>query len=347
MSKLKEKLSEAKKNKNDEFYTQLVDIERELHHYKNHFKDKVVFCNCDDPEESNFWKYFELNFEHFGLKKLIATHFEFDKPSYKIELNSYRGTPIKTKLEQNGDFRSPECIEILKESDVVVTNPPFSLFREYIAQLVEYDKKFIIIGHQNAISYKDVFKLIKENKVWLGSSILGGNTEFRIPKNQETSTIFLRTDKDGNKLVKMDGIRWFTNLDYPKRHEDIFLFKEYTPEEYPAYVNYDAINVDKTVMMPNNYFKEIGVPISFISKYNPDQFEIIGLGIVGSLEFKNNIKMEILDKAGKPTGKFTNNAKGTLYRLHNPEKDKKPSFLNRDTGELYQSIYARIIIKRK
>lgn len=344
-------LKNAKKNKKDEFYTQLSDIERELHHYRDHFKDKVIFLNCDDPEYSNFWKYFELNFEQLGLKKLVSTHYETDKPSYKLELvkdlngdgkiNLY--DIIKTPLKQNGDFRSPECIEILKEADIVVTNPPFSLFREYVAQLMEYDKKFIIIGHQNAITYKEVFSLIKDNKIWLGFGFKGGAAHF-ISNYKDIATA--GDHKEG--MIRVSGVTWFTNVDIKKRHEDLILYCNYSQVKYPQYDNYDAINVDVTAEIPCDYYGVMGVPITFLDKYSPNQFEIIGLGIVGSCDFICNKKMEILDKSGNGTGKYTFNAKGTLYRKYNPQIDKKgPAFRDVETGELYSSIYARVLIRRK
>jgi len=276
-------LSNARKAKNDEFYTQLPDIENELRYYKEQFKDKVVFCNCDDPEESNFWKYFALNFEFLGLRKLIATHFEIEKPAYKLEIaQSIRGrisrlASTRTSLKQNGDFRSPECVALLKEADIIVTNPPFSLFREYVAQLTEYNKNFIIIGNLNAITYRETFKLIKENKMWLGQSIHSGDREFRVPEYYPLNATSNRIDENGNKYIRVKGVRWFTNLDYNKRHEELILYKKYNPEEYPDYENYEAINVDKTNEIPCDYKGIMGVPISFLDKYNPEQFEIIGL----------------------------------------------------------------------
>jgi hypothetical protein len=267
-------LCNAKSAKQDEFYTQLTDIEKELKHYKSHFSGKTVFCNCDDPEESNFWKYFYLNFEVLGLKKLIATHYDPKEPTYKIE---YDGERIKIdKLEGNGDFRSQECIELLKESDVVVTNPPFSLFREYVAQLMEYDKKFLIIGNQNAITYKEIFPLLKGNKMWLGYSIHSGDREFRVPNHYTIYSPSKRVDSEGNQYVRVVGVRWFANLDYEERHEDILLYKKYNETDYPKYDNYDAINVDKTKDIPCDYHGAMGVPITFMDKYNPEQFEITG-----------------------------------------------------------------------
>lgn len=260
-------LRKANKAKNDEFYTQLSDIEKELWHYREHFRGKTVFCNCDDPEESNFFKYFALNFEHIWLKKLVATHYEAEKQSYKLEISSWLdlnndwkinlNDVIKTPLKQNWDFRSPECIEILKESDIVVTNPPFSLFREYVAQLFEYDKKFIIIWNQNAITYKEIFKIIKDNKIWLWNT-------------------FPKEFKEANwNMKKFWNICWFTNLEIKKRHEDLILYKTYNEKEYQKYDNYDAINIDKVKEIPQDYKWLMWVPLTFLWNYNPDQFEII------------------------------------------------------------------------
>ena len=343
----KKNLEDAKRNKKDEFYTQMIDIEKELKEYKPYFKDKVIYCNCDNPEFSNFWKYFELNFEYLEIKKLVATHYEVEIPSYKLELIRIETgiKRIKTPLEQNGDFRSEECIEILKEADIVVTNPPFSLFREFVAQLVEYDKKFIIMGNVNAITYKEIFSLIKNNQVWLGYSIHSGDREFRVPNDYPLNASGYREDEYGNKYIRVKGVRWYTNLDYKERHEDLVLYKKYNEKEYPKYVNYEAINVDKTKDIPIDYDGVIGVPITFMDKYNPEQFEIIGLGKAGSCEFTSKRKMEILDKNGKPTGKYS--TLGILYRKYDAEKDKKPSYRDIETGELYSSIYARILIKYK
>ena len=280
-------LHSAGKAKKDEFYTQLVDIEKELKHYKEQFRGKVVFCNCDDPKESNFVKYFSRNFEHLGLKKLIATHYKdanlFTKESpYKLEYTGDKNgnrmpdpDEFMTEMIGTGDFRSEECIELLKEADIVVTTPPFSLFREYLTQLVEYNKKFLIIGNVNSITYKECFKLIKDNKMWLGASIHSGDREFRVPDNYPLNAASSRIDSDGYKYIRVKGVRWFTNLDYEERHENLVLYKKYTPEEYPKYDNYDAINVDKTADIPKDYDGAIGVPITFLDKYNPEQFEII------------------------------------------------------------------------
>lgn len=268
--------------KKDEFYTQLSDIEKELGNYKTYLKDKIVFCNCDDPEESNFWNYFALNFEFLGLKKLVSTHYEYDKPSYKLEIvkdingdgKINKFDTIRTPLTQNGDFRSPECIAILQQADIVVTNPPFSLFRDYVAQLMQYDKKFIIIGNQNSTTYKEIFKLIKDNKMWLG---YGFNRNCAHFINKHYVDYASDTDhKEG--MIRVSGVVWFTNIDIKKRHEDIILYKSYygNEKDYPKYDNFDAINVDKVKDIPMDYAGEIGVPITFIDKYNPDQFEILG-----------------------------------------------------------------------
>lgn len=358
-----ETLKSAKKNKNDEFYTQLCDIEKELSHYKEHFYGKTVLCNCDDPRVSNFFRFFALKFMDWGLKRLITTCYKnqdvdlfSQNDCEKAVWLDYYGNPndntstdfstVEVKeLKGDGDFRSKECIELLKQADIVVTNPPFSLFREYVAQLVEFDKKFLIIGNVNALTYKEIFKLIKANKIWLGYGFNAGNAYFGIPDFQK---VYAKGVFDSStKLVKFRNCHWFTNLDIPKRHEDLVLYKQYTPEEYPKYDNYDAINVDKTSDIPQDFNGVIGVPITFLDKYNPEQFEIVALGIVGSCDFTCEKRMEILDKNGMPTGKYTINAKGTLYRKHLETDTKPAAFRDCETGELYQSIYARILIKKK
>lgn len=275
-------LHSANKAKNDEFYTQLSDIEKELKHYKEHIRGKVVFCNCDDPEESHFWRYFSENFEFLWLKKLVSTHYEEDKPSYKLEIVAdinddgriNKLDTIRTPLKQNGDFRSPECIEILQEADIVVTNPPFSLFREYLTQIIEYNKKFVILGNQNAITYKEIFKLIKDNKTWLGIDN-GGTKWFEVPDHYDIATETRIKVVNSKKFFSMGSVMWFTNLDHKKRHESLILYKAYNENEYPKYDNYDAINVNKISDIPMDYAGAIGVPITFIDKYNPEQFEII------------------------------------------------------------------------
>ncbi len=283
-------LHAAKNAKKDEFYTQLPDIENELKHYRHHFKDKVVYCNCDDPRMSNFFHYFSYNFEDLGLKKLITTCYQNQNRDLFSQHNSeraiyleYYGDKNNNKtpdieeigvqyLQGDGDFRSEESIELLKQADIVVTNPPFSLFIAYVAQLIAHNKKFVIIGHQNAITYKEIFPLIKENKMWLGFGFRGGAGHF-ISNYEDTATANDR--KEG--MIRVSGVHWFTNLDIAKRHEDLILYKAYTPEAYPKYDNYDAINVNKTKEIPMDYQGAMGVPITFLDKYNPEQFEILGL----------------------------------------------------------------------
>ena len=272
-------LRKADKWKNDEFYTQLPYIEKELWYYKDHFRDKIVFCNCDDPQESNFYFYFAQNFEFLWLKKLITTHYETDKPSYKLEIIAdinadgkiNKLDTIQTPLKQNGDFRSPECIEILQEADIIITNPPFSLFREYVGQLMEYNKKFIIIGNYNAVTYKEIFPLIKENKIWLGVSLDGRNVWFRIPNEYEQ----YHKIENGVKYAFVASTVRYTNLEHSKRHEELVLYKIYNPQDYPKYDNYNAIEVSKVSNIPVDYPWVMGVPITFLNKYNPDQFEIV------------------------------------------------------------------------
>lgn len=306
----------AKKNKADEFYTQMSVIEAEMRHYKEKFNGKIILCNCDDPYESNFFKYFAINFNYLGLKKLIVTSYSdspiayhqlplfniksirekrnFPNPAYKIVLNEVQDSNsdgaidladvefhlkntknVLTLLESNGDFRSTECVELLKEADIVVTNPPFSLFREYVAQLMDYEKKFIIIGNVNAITYKEIFKYIKNNKIWLGQSIHSGDREFRVPDYYPLQASGFRVDENGVKYIRVKGVRWFTNVDYDARHENIVLYKHYTPEEYPTFDNYNAIEISKTAEIPVDFYETMAVPITFLDKYNPDQFEII------------------------------------------------------------------------
>ena len=282
-------LHKAKSNKKDEFYTQLSDIENELWHYRDHFRDKVIYCNCDDPRVSNFFHYFSLQFRFLGLKKLITTCYKNQQmdmfsrnDAEKAIWLEYDGTQNETAipsvedigihyLEGDGDFRSGECIDLLKQADIVVTNPPFSLFREYVAQLMEYDKKFLIIAHQNAITYKEIFPLIRDKKIWLGYGFRGGAAHFTAPNYEDYAVS--GDHKEG--MVRVSGVVWFTNLDHKKRHEELILYKRYSPEKYPIYDNYDAINVNKTTEIPYDYDGEMGVPITFLNKHNPDQFQIV------------------------------------------------------------------------
>lgn len=288
-------LRDARRQKKDEFYTQLSDIENELRHYKSHFKGKTVLCNCDDPRVSNFFHYFAMNFEAFGLHRLITTCYKnqdadlFSRNDceqaiwleYWGDKNGNRvpdPEEIGIKpLKGDGDFRSQECVELLKQADIVVTNPPFSLFREFLAQLIEYDKQFLIIGNMNAVTYKEVFPLVQANKVWFGASIHSGDREFGVPQDYPLNAAGWRVDEEGRKFIRVKGVRWFTNLDIPKRHDPLLLYRTYSPELYPQYDNYPAINVDKTADIPLDYDGIMGVPITFLDKYCPDQFEIVGL----------------------------------------------------------------------
>lgn len=362
-------LHKANKAKKDEFYTQLIDIEKELKHYKEQFRGKVVYCNCDDPFESNFFKYFACNFNALKLKKLIATSFikspiaggqlpllemEGLKPEgkepYKIEINEVpdlnndgaidlkdveylikHSKNVSATLKSNakygaGDFRSDECVELLKQSDIIVTNPPFSLFREYVAQLVEYKKKFLIIGNLNAITYKECFKFIKEDKMWLGYN--NGAKTYLVPDSYEQDNIFVGVD--GKKYAKMGNTGWYTNLDISKRHELLILYKKYSPEEYPKYSNYDAIEVEKVSEIPVDYKGAMGVPVTFLDKYNPDQFEIIG----SSSNLSEPIKT----------------ANGLVYRYKDRNgymrQASKERFALPD-GDTWRRIYDRIVIKNK
>lgn len=292
---LNQTLHIAKSAKKDEFYTQLSDIESELKHYEKHFKDKVVFCNCDDPRNSNFFNYFAYNFEKLGLKKLITTCYKnqetdlfADEATEKAVFLEYYGDKNGNKipdaeeigiipLKGDGDFRSKESIDLLKQADIVVTNPPFSLFREYVDQLVKYDKKFLIIGNINAITYKEIFKLIKENKAWLGINMGRGISGFIVPDHYELYGTETSIDSFGNRIISPNNCLWLTNLDTFKRHEDIVLTKKYYGNEieYPYFDNYDAINVNKTQDIPMDFAGVMGVPITFLHKYNPEQFELI------------------------------------------------------------------------
>lgn len=335
-------LNKAAKVKNDEFYTHLADIEKELKHYKNQFRGKIVYCNCDDPFESNFFKYFAANFNALGLKKLITTSyikspiaggqlplFEVEglkptgKEPFKIEINEVPDTDgdgavnlddveyllrhnknTATPLRDGGDFRSDECVELLKEADMVCTNPPFSLFREYVAQLFEYGKKFLIIGNDNAIAYKEFFGFIKENKVWTG---YGKVKEFIQP--------------DGT-IKKFGNVGWYTNLDTTKRHEKLTLYKKYIQSEYSKYVNYDAIEVSKVTDIPMDYDGEMGVPITFLDKYNPDQFKIIGSSLFLGKPMKDIA----------PKGSFVQGG---------------PRFYLANGNGTYRRLYDRLVISKK
>lgn len=312
----KRNVDNAKKAKKDEFYTQLTDIEKEMRYYKKYFKDKTIFCNCDDPFESNFFKYFVLNFNRLGLKKVIATCYKgspianqqltmFDMPEkneapidkvYKAVITKVYdktgdgsvdmldvaelfkcGENELTELQGDGDFRSEECLALLDESDIVVTNPPFSLFREYVSTLIEHNKHFIIIGNVNAITYKEIFPLIQQNEMWFGASIHSGDRAFYVPDDYPLNAAGCGVDENGRRFIRVKGVRWYTNLDIKQRHEELILVKRYDPLKYPKYENYDAINIDVTADIPCDFAGIMGVPITFLDKYSPDQFEIINL----------------------------------------------------------------------
>lgn len=326
-------LNAAKNAKKDEFYTQLIDIENELRHYKHHFKGKTVLCNCDDPRVSNFFHYFSYNFEQLGLKKLITTCYKNQNRDLFSQNDSERAIWLEYFGDKNnnrvpdpeeigihyfqgdGDFRSQECTELLKEADIVVTNPPFSLFREYVAQLMKYEKKFVIVGHQNAITYKEIFPLIKDNKIWLGYGFKGGAGHF-FSRYEDTAT----AGDHRAGMIRVSGVNWFTNLEIQKRHEDLILYRTYNSDDYPKYADFNAINVDKTSEIPCDYYDTIGVPITFLDKYSPTQFEIlhccepcIELGV---LRKKENFK-EYLSR----------------QKIHN--------------GTICQKTYHRILIRRR
>ena len=350
-------LNSAAKAKKDEFYTRLTDIEHECKNYKHFFRDKIIFCNCDDPYESNFFKYFAMHFNDFGLKKLIATCYDgspvagtqislfdtpvkSDKKPFKIEINEVddynldgridlldveflikNKKNVLTLLEGNGDFRSPECVQLLQQSDIVVTNPPFSLFREYVAQLIKFDKKFLIIGNQNSITYKEIFLLIMQNKIWLGYGFQR-DPAFKVPDNYEERTTRFWIDENGQKWRSFGNMHWFTNLDVQRRHENIILYKKYSPEKYPKYDNYDAIEVSKTAEIPQDFYGVMGVPITFLDKYNPEQFEILGL---------------IADKRNDNPAFI----KGTPTFLDENHKNYVGAVLNGN------ATYARVLIRRR
>ena len=368
--------------KKDEFYTQLVDIEKELKYYKKQFRGKVVYCNCDDPFESNFFKYFAANFNSLGLKKLITTSynkspiagkqlplFEMkglkpikpkDAEAHRIEINEVpdlnkdgaigledvkqlleHDANVSAPLKDNGDFRSEECIKLLKEADIVVTNPPFSLFREYVAYLVDHKKKFLIMGNQNAITYKEIFKLIKGNKIWLGQSLNGKNILFQIPDHYESYYKII----DGKKYAFPKGVVWFTNLDVPKRSEELVLYKKYNKKEYPKFDNYNAINVDRTEQIPMDYTGVMGVPITFLHKYNPDQFEIVGLGnsrdnFTPNKDYQNPYK--ILRDGARKNG----NAINCVLAIESKIKPDEIYYIS-DNSKYLIAPYARILIRNK
>lgn len=360
-------LNKAKEAKKDEFYTQLEDINNELKHYREHFRGKTVLCNCDDPRVSNFFKYFAYNFEFLGLRKLITTCYKnqdvnlfsegtSEQAVYLVYEGDKNGNHIPDDeeievlpLKGDGDFRSAECIEFLKEADIVVTNPPFSLFREYVAQLIQYDKKFLIIGNINAVSTKYIFPLIMNGQVWLGASIHSGDRKFWVPDDYELDAAGCGIDENGRKFIRVKGVRWFTNLDYKERHEDLILYKPYSPEAYPFFDNFDAIEVGKTEDIPMDYEEIMGVPITFLDKYNPEQFEILGLTQLGCHDLcpdtkKYNDYKEISRATDTPTGQ--GGGKTNENAVLKGKGNKKTYYLG-PNGEVVHSAYKRILIRRK
>ena len=389
-------LKDSIRQRQDEFYTQLSLIESELKHYKPHFKGKIIFCNCDDPYESNFFKYFAMNFNSLGLKKLITTcyatspvigeemQFFVDKGgqlsfieqpgSVAVEKDSKEKRPYKveitevtdengdgrvdladveylmrnrkntmTLLDGDGDFRSPECVELLKQADIVVTNPPFSLFRDYVALLMEYKKAFVIIGNQNAVAYKDFFPLLSDNKIWLGYN--SGHFWFKVPDSYEEKKTDFKIDETGQKWRRMGNICWFTNLDIEKRHENMTLFRNYTPEAYPTYDNFDAIEVSKTSDIPCDFYGVMGVPITFMSQHNPQQFEIIGLSQkcgFGAESIKLYDDYIEVTQDGTPTGSTGKKTNGNPMLVGKPKSGNY--YVNGQ--DIVHSLYSRIFIRR-
>ena len=353
-------LNAAKEAKKDEFYTQLEDINNELRHYREHFRGKTVLCNCDDPRVSNFFTYFAYNFEFLGLKRLITTCYKnqnadlfsqnkSDKAIYLIYDGDKNDNNIPDPeeigihpLKGDGDFRSRECIELLKQADIVVTNPPFSLFREYVAQLMVYDKKFLIIGNQNAVTYREVFPLIMQNKIWLGYK--SGDMAFKVPADSEPKETRYWQDETGQKWRSMGNICWFTNLDIKKRHEELILYKRYSPDDYPKFDNFDAINVNKTEEIPCDYDGIMGVPVTFLDKYNPEQFEILGITKtwfgMASKTYPEQIQ---IDKNGKES-RVTKLNDGAVLEVTTPPKDK--TYYKVD-NKIYIQTYPRILIRKK
>ena len=376
-------LSAAVKAKKDEFYTQLTDIEKEMRYYRKHFKGKTVLCNCDDPFESNFFKYFVLNFNRLGLKKLIATCYAtspimgqqlslFDVAGGEEEQRNKPYKAVVTKvydvtgdggvdmfdvaglfknhenelveLKGDGDFRSKECLALLDEADIVVTNPPFSLFREYVATLMEHGKKFIIIGNVNAITYKEVFPLIMNNQIWIGASIHSGDRKFYVPDDYPLNAAGCGIDEGGRRYIRVKGVRWYTNLDFKQRHEELILVKRYSPDNYASYDNYDGINVDTTADIPCDYAGIMGVPITFLDKYSPDQFEILGVtqswcGVANKI-YPKQIQV---DKNGKHS-QVTKLNDGAAIKVEMPPVNKTYYEVN---GELFVKTYARVLIRNK
>jgi hypothetical protein len=352
-------LTKARTAGQDEFYTQLSDIEHELKHYKNHFKNKVVYCNCDDPRVSNFFHYFSYNFEKLGLKKLIATGYknqnrdlfsrnDSDCAIYLEYTGNKKGNvpdPEEIGIRQmrgDGDFRSEESIALLKHADIVVTNPPFSLFREYVAQLMEYDKKFVIVGNQNGVSYKEIFPLIQDGKIWLGNK--SGDMAFRVPDYYEPRDTRYWVDADGQKWRSLGTACWFTNLDIAKRHEELILYKAYTPAEYPQYDNFDAIDVGKIADIPADYYGPMGVPVTFLDKHNPDQFEILGITRGWSDLRIKTYPVQVQVSANGARSDVTKLNDGAALKTVPPPSGQTYYIVGKDC---FVKPYVRVLIKRK
>ena len=355
-------LSAAKEAKKDEFYTQLEDINKELKYYREHFRGKTVLCNCDDPRISNFFTYFAYNFEFLGLKRLITTCYKnqdadlfsqnkCEQAIYLIYDGDKNGNHIPDPeeigihpLKGDGDFRSKECIELLKQADIVVTNPPFSLFREYVAQLIEYEKKFIIIGNVNAVSYKEIFPLIMQNKMWMGHGFSAGNAYFKVPDDADVSGYASGVYNPETGLVKFRNCAWFTNLDIKKRHENIILIRKYSSDLYPKYDNFNAIEVSKTEDIPEDYDGMMGVPLTFLDKYNPEQFEILGITQswfkMASRIYPEQIQ---IDKNGKES-RVTKLNDGSAIKIDKPPVNKTYYKVG---DEIFIKTYARILIRNK
>ena len=366
---LNENLQRAKRQRNDEFYTQRSDIENELRHYTGHFVGKVVYCNCDDPRVSNFFHYFSYNFERLGLKKLItACYRNQDRDMFSrhdseraiwLEYNgNARGGRVPDigdigirEFQGDGDFRSAECIELLTQADIVVTNPPFSLFREYVRQLVEYGKKFLIVGSQNAVTYKEIFPLIQDNRMWLGVTPKGQDMLFDVPEGYAQE--LLATGREGSAYRIVEGVvkgrlgnaAWFTNLDHQKRHEELILYKRYSPEEYPTYDNYDAINVDRIAEIPMDWDGAMGVPVTFLDKHNPEQFEILGFSSLWDHGFESHTfydEYAEMRPDGTKTGMSGQKANGYAILKGRP---RRGNHLVRGS-DVVHCKYRRIFVKR-
>ena len=364
-------LNAAKAAKKDEFYTQLEDINNELRHYREHFRGKTVLCNCDDPRISNFFTYFAYNFEFLGLKRLITTCYknqdmdlfsqgQSEKAIYLIYEGDKNGNNIPDPeeigihpLKGDGDFRSKECIELLKQADIVVTNPPFSLFREYVAQLMEYEKKFLIIGNKNLLTKKEIFPLIMQNRLWVGCTPMSQDLLFEWPKEMVEEAI--ADGKQGSKYRIVDGkvlgrspSIWYTNLDIKKRHEEIILYKSFSADDYPHYDNYDAIDVSRVEEIPYDYDGAMGVPLSFMDKYNPEQFELLGLSS-GRYEFIAKPTKRYINPKQYTNGKESNGGKvNTHANILYKEKPVGKTYYTAENADGYLvSVYDRIFIRRK